>query len=409
MEKLWTKNFSMLTIGSFVSTLGTAAAGFAFGILIYQKTGSPLSLALFTVANIIPRIITGFIAGPYIDRHSRKKTIVGLNFLFALFFMTIAIVLFTGYFNVIVFTLLASVFGVIDSVYQLSFLSIYPEIVTRGNHSRAYSLYSITGPLSIALMAPIAAYVIDHFEFGIAYLLGFNMITYLFAAVMQMGIHIEEKLNQKKVNELKFLEDLKEGFHYYKIEKGIMGIAILFAAFSFVYASQDLLRMPYFVSSDTYTLQHYSFLLTASSIGRIIGGIIHYTFKYPPHKRFIIAVFIYLIVETMSATTLYMPYVLMLTFSFIVGLLSVTSYNIRMAATQVYIPTELRGRVNSTQNLLWHIGGILGALSAGFLAEYTMLDYRFIVLILASVSITSIFLIPIRMKPEFIKIYNADV
>lgn len=409
MEKLWTKNFTMLTIGSFISTMGTAAAGFAFGILIYQKTGSPLSLALFTIANIIPRIITGFIAGPYIDRHSRKKTIVGLNFLFAIFFFAIALVLFSGYFNIIVFTLLASIFGVIDTVYQLSFLSIYPEIVTNGNHSRAYSLYSITGPLSIALITPIAAYIIDHYEFGVAYLLGFNTLTYLFAAVMQINIIIEEKLNQKKVNGLQFLEDLKEGFKYYKIEKGIMGIAILFAAFSFVYATQDLLRMPYFVSSNTYTLQHYSFILTASSIGRIVGGIIHYTFKYPPQKRFLIAICIYLIVETMSASTLYMPYVVMLVFSFIVGLLSVTSYNIRMAATQVYIKTELRGRVNATQNLLWHIGGICGALVAGVLAEYTILEYRFIMLILASVSITAILFIPLRMKSEFIKIYNVDV
>jgi len=324
-------------------------------------------------------------------------------------FFGIAFILFTGYFDVLVFTLLAGVFGIIDTVYQLSFMSMFPEVITRGNHSRAYSLSSLIWPLSAAMMAPIAAFMIDQIVYGIAILMAFNAVTHFIAASVESTIRLDEKLNQKKVSGLQFVEDLKEGFHYYKLEKGIFGIAILFAAFSFVFASHDLLRMPYFINSDVYTLQHFSFLITAASVGRIIGGIVHYTFKYPPHKRYLIAVSVYLTVELLSATMLYMPYVLMITVSFIVGLLSVTSFNIRMTATQVYIPTELRGRVNSTQNLLWHVGGIAGVLTAGFIAEYTTLDYRFILLLLASVSLTTILMVPIRMHHEFKKIYNADI
>ena len=106
---------------------------------------------------------------------------------------------------------------------------------------------------------------------------------------------------------------------------------------------------------------------------------------------------------------LYLPYLAMIGISFVVGLLSVTSYNIRMTATQVYIPAHMRGRVNSTQGLLWNIGAILGALIMGSIAEFTVLDYRLIMLIAAVVSISAIFLIPVRMKNEFKKIYNADI
>jgi MFS transporter, DHA3 family, macrolide efflux protein len=118
---------------------------------------------------------------------------------------------------------------------------------------------------------------------------------------------------------------------------------------------------------------------------------------------------VYLTVELFSATMLYMPYFVMITLSFLVGLLSVTSYNIRMTATQLYIPAHMRGRINSTQGLLWNIGAILGALIIGFIAEYTTYDYRLIMLLSASISIVAIFLIPIRMKSEFVKIYNADI
>lgn len=409
MEKLWTRNFTILTIGSLISALGNSAASVGFGILVYQQTGSPLTLAFFTIANIIPRIITGFVAGPFVDRHSRRKIIYRLDYLSSTLFLGIAIILFTGYFQVVVFTLLASVFGIIDTIYQLAFMSMFPEVITKGNHSKAYSLSSLIWPLSAAIMAPIAAFMIETYVFGIALLMTFNAVTHFIAASVESTISLEEVLNQKEVKGFQFIEDLKEGFHYYHLEKGIFGIAILFAAFSFVYASQDLLRMPYFISSDIYTIQHFSFIISASSVGRIIGGIIHYTFKYPPQKRYLIAVSVYFTVELLSATMLYMPYLVMVIFSFIVGLLSVTSFNIRMTATQVYIPTQLRGRVNSTQNLLWNIGAIIGALVTGLFAEFTMLDYRFIMLLAAVVSMTAILVVPVRMHHEFKKIYNADI
>jgi MFS family permease len=409
MTKLWTRNFSILTIGSLVSALGSSAAGVAFGILIFQRTGSPLSLALYMIANIIPRVLTGFLAGPFVDRHSRIKIIYRLDFLYTIIFSAIAVILFTGYFNVLVFTAVGAFFGMLDTIYQLAFMSIFPEVIEKGQHSKAYSLSSLIWPISAAVMAPIAAFMISEFKDGVAILIAFNALTFLVAAMMETSIKVDETLNKKEVKGFQFIEDLKEGFRYYKFEKGILGIGILFACFSFVYTSHDLLRMPYFIKSDQFTIQDFSFLITASSVGRMLGGFIHYTFKYPPHKRYKIAVTVYFTVEIFSATLLYMPYAIMIVISFLVGLLSVTSYNIRMTATQVYIPSHMRGRINSTQNLLWNIGAVLGALVIGFTAEYSTLDYRLIMLLAAILSIGAILLIPVRMKSEFSKIYNADI
>ena len=104
-----------------------------------------------------------------------------------------------------------------------------------------------------------------------------------------------------------------------------------------------------------------------------------------------------------------MPYFLMIIVSFIVGLLSVTSFNIRMSATQTYLPGHIRGRINSTQQMLWNLGTIVGTLSIGFIAEYSGLEYRFIILCASAISLSAIFLIPLRMKNEFKKIYNVEV
>jgi len=416
--KLWNRNFTILVIGSFISALGSSAAGVAFGIMIFKETGSPLSLALFTIAHIIPRVVTSFLIGPFIDRNSRKKIIVTLDFTYTILFSIIAIILYQGFFNVAVFTAVGALFGVLDTIYQTAFMSMFPEVIPEGQHSKAYSISSLIWPVSAALMAPIAAFMITTFTFGTALLMAFNAITFFMTASMETTIKIEEKLNTSTVVKFQFTTDLKEGINYYKKEKGILGIGILFSAFAFVYAAHDLLRMPYFVNSErlglehfgiVLTLQHFSFLITASAVGRMIGGIIHYIFKYPVQKRFLIAVSVYFTVEILSATMLFLPYGFMIATSFIVGLLSVTSFNIRMSATQTYIPSTIRGRVNSTQSLLWNFGTILGCVLIGLIAEFSSFDYKYILLFVGLVTLSAIFMIPIRMKDEFKKIYNKDV
>jgi MFS family permease len=409
MTQLWNKNFTILTIGSFISALGSAAAGISFSVLIFIETQSPLLLAIFIIANIIPRLISNFVVGPFVDRHSRIKMIYMIDFFYSVIFAIIAIILFTGYFNVWVFMAVAGFIGVIDTLYQTAFMSLFPEVIPKGRHSQAYSISSLIWPISAAVMAPVAMFFIDKFTSGVAILMVFNAVTFVITATLETKIHAEEKLNTSPIIRLQFVSDLKEGFEYFKKEKGILGIGLLFMVFSFVYSVSDLLKMPYFQQSTVYTLVHFSFLISAGAIGRVVGGLFHYLVKLPTHQKFKIAVTVYFVVEILNAIMLFTPYFMMIIFSFIVGVLSVTSFNIRMAATQTYIPSDKRGRVNSVQNLLWNIGAIIGTVIIGLVAEYTDLSYRVIILGAAVFSISAIFLIPISSKQEFMKIYNVEV
>ncbi|MGL5978208.1 MAG: hypothetical protein ACRCZJ_04370 [Erysipelotrichaceae bacterium] len=47
MPSLWTKNFTIITIGSIASMLGSAAANFALGLLIFEKHSRPFSIPSF--------------------------------------------------------------------------------------------------------------------------------------------------------------------------------------------------------------------------------------------------------------------------------------------------------------------------------------------------------------------------
>jgi MFS family permease len=72
-HKLWTKDFTILTIGSAVSMLGNAVSGFALGLLILDYTNSTFLYSLTLVIYTLPRIVMPLLAGPYLDRFSRKR------------------------------------------------------------------------------------------------------------------------------------------------------------------------------------------------------------------------------------------------------------------------------------------------------------------------------------------------
>jgi len=56
-----------------------------------------------------------------------------------------------------------------------------------------------------------------------------------------------------------------------------------------------------------------------------------------------------------------------------------------------------------------NIGAIIGTLIFGVLGEVTNIPYQYLILMAAVVSISAIFLVPVRMHTEFKKIYDVDV
>ena len=55
---------------------------------------------------------------------------------------------------------------------------------------------------------------------------------------------------------------------------------------------------------------------------------------------------------------------------FLTGILGVTSYTIRISATQSYVPDEKKGRFNGAFNMLNTVGSFAGNLIAGALTAF---------------------------------------
>jgi len=78
------RNFALLWAGGLISMAGDGMLYIGLPIYIYQLTHSTLATSLMFIAETVPRIALGSVAGVFVDRWERKRTMVIANGLLAL-------------------------------------------------------------------------------------------------------------------------------------------------------------------------------------------------------------------------------------------------------------------------------------------------------------------------------------
>jgi len=408
-NKLWTKDFTIITLGTVVSMLGNAVAGFAIGLIVLDYTNSIFLYALFMVCYSLPRIVLPMFAGPILDRFPRRRVIYTLDFISCGLYLIIYLLLLKDYFNYASYLVISMLIGSIDSVYSVAYDSFYPTLISEGNFTRAYSIASLIYPLSSAIMVPIAG--VCYKSIGLAPLFLFNAVTFLIAAIAETRIkaresHAENRA-QERFDNTRFLSDLKDGVSYLKRERGLSAISWYFFITMLTNSVCLTLALPYFKAlPNADGVMQYAFVMGASTIGRLLGGGIHYFYRYPAAKKYAIAVAVYISICFIDGTYMFFPFWAMLLFMFCDGVLGVTSYNIRISGTQNYLPDEMRGRFNGLFQMLCILGTIIGQLLAGALGE--KLPIRGTVASAMAFNLLGVFFVMIPNGKHVRKIYNVN-
>ena len=369
---LWTRDFTIITLGSVVSMLGNAMSGFALSLLVLDYTESSLLYAIYIATFTAPQIIAPIFSGAILDRFSRKRTIYTLDFISAGIYAMAAFILSRGWFSFPVLAVWCFIIGTINSVYMVAYESFYPMLITEGNYSKAYSIASVLETLS-AVMIPISTYVYN--KVGIAPLLGINAVCFLTAAIAETQIRAEEKYieTQKATatagesSARRLLRDIGEGFRFLWSEKGLLAVACYFAFSSLAGGASQVITLPYFKGAFPNGEYVYMLVWGMMVVGRTVGGLVHYKVQLPTHRKYAIALTVYIVISMLEGGYLYTPVPVMMAMCLCNGLLGVTSYTIRISATQSYVPDEKKGRFNGAFNMLNTVGSLTGQLVAGAL------------------------------------------
>jgi len=406
MNKLWTRDFTILTIGSIISILGNTLAGFAINLVVLDYSNSVFLFILFMVVFNLPKILVPILAGPILDSFSRRKTIYTLDFISAALYFSLFFILGGGYFNYFVYMILSITFGTIDSIYQVAYESLYPVLVAEGNFRKAYSVSSMIMPLSACVM-PLATFLYERYGIGRVFI--FSAAAFFVAACFETRIrtvetHLKDKSEKYGIREFK--TSFLEGVAYIKGEKGLLVITAYFFV-SMIAGSSDNLALPFFKATPSLSVMLFSIVMGCTVIGRFVGGAVQYKLDYPTDKKFLIALIVYISISILDMWYLFTPVYVMAIMCFCMGLLGVTSYNIRISTTQSYIPDSNRARFNGAFQMFMNAGFIIGQLASGALADH--IPIRAVLIIFNSLSLCAAFGIMWRGRRHVKPIYNRTV
>ena len=404
---LWTRDFTIITLGSVISMFGNALAGFAISLFVLDYTNTPLYYAVFVFLYTLPQLAAPLIAGPLMDRFSRRRTIYSLDFLSAGLYLAIALVLHLGRMPFWCLALFTFLIGTVHSTYQVAYQSFYPMLITEGNFSRAYSIAGTLETLS-AVMVPVSLFLYQ--RFGLAPLLLGNGCCFLGAALCEMRISDVEKEkgpgSEEPYSFSAYWADAKEGVRYLWGEKGLLCITLYFVFLSFAGGAEGVVTLPYFRSAFENGEWVYMTTWGFMVLGRGLGGLLQYKIRYPAAIKYALALGVYCVVNTLQGSYLFLPVNGMRVACFLLGILGVTSYTIRSSATQSYVPHDKKGRFNGAFIMLTTSGSLLGEALAGGCT--TFLPMRAILAIFMGVALLAALIIIGGGRKHVKPLYNRE-
>ena len=406
---LWTRDFTIITLGSVVSMVGNSLSGFAMSLMVLDYTSSSLFYAIYIMVFTLPQLIVPVFSGAILDRFSRKKTIYTLDYISSLLYLAVGLLLFNGWFNYPLFALFVFILGSIQSIYQVAYQSFYPMLISEGNFSKAYSVASMLESVTVFIV-PVSTLVYN--VFGIGPLMLANALCFFIAATVETRIKSEEKyVEEQKATEEKnkihqMLSDTKKGFEYLWQEKGLFFIALYFLFSSISGGASNVIYLPYMKANFAHGEYYYLLFGGFMMLGRVITSSWHYRNKLPVNKKFLITFIVYTTLSLINGALLYLPLTIMFILGFIQGCMGVTSYTIRISATQSYVPDEKKGRFNGAFNMLSVLGCLIGEGIAGVLSE--LMDMRLVVVLVEVVVFASAVLIMGGGRKSVAPIYNRE-
>ncbi|MDQ4076556.1 MAG: MFS transporter [Chloroflexota bacterium] len=135
------RNFTLLWIAQFISTMGGGLTAIAASILVYRVTGSALSVGLMLMATALPSLFVGLVAGVFVDRYDRKRIMVAAELLRALLIALIPLLLPFGIAWLYVIVTLSSA---IAQFFNPAHASVLPEVASDEELAAANSFMTVS-------------------------------------------------------------------------------------------------------------------------------------------------------------------------------------------------------------------------------------------------------------------------
>lgn len=383
------KNFTLYSLGKFVSLLGSNMLQFALSLYVLAVTGSATIFASMLSILIIPRLLLSPIAGVFGDWFDRKKSIIFLDFLNSVIIGVFFIIYFiSGGINIALLYVFVILLEITEIFFHSSIAGILPSIVEKEDLMQANATNSLINNIG-QLLAPIIGSLIYGY-FGMQGILLICVISFFLSAVSELFLVVPKThVTPERIDLSQFKLDLYEGIKVIKDNKFISSIIGIATIVNFCVGPLFSIGLIFVLKEVLKTTDYqYGIFQMTLSLSMILTPILLSGFikKIPIGKLSFITLFsisILTILMSIGPSSLLInrvnsniiPFIFILLVSFLVGM---TATVINIATGTLFsqiVPIELMGRTSTVFNLVVTIFIPIGQMIFGLLYDIIPSSY----------------------------------
>ncbi len=266
------RNFLLLAQGLGVSNIGNAiqiTAVVWYILSSVDKAHSGFILSLYSLCLLVPIIITGPVAGVYVDRIDRKLIIAGSDLICGILFLILCLLTFFNFFplpSLFIITIMISFFF---SFFNPAVNAVLPCIVHGDDLIRANSITQMTTQISFVIGAAVSGLL--YHKIGIIGVFFLNGISYMISGISEIFINIP-KLSKTCKEKTHILKDLLSGLIYVKNDKPILILFLYFFLFCFAGRPFSTLLIPKIINYNlNLNASYFGYFNSSVACGGIIG------------------------------------------------------------------------------------------------------------------------------------------
>ncbi|MEH2259951.1 MFS transporter [Nostoc sp.] len=263
------RNFRLYYIGQAISLIGTSMTQVATSWLIYRLTDSAWLLGLVGFASQIPTLLLIPVGGIIADRWNRHQILLVAQILGMLQSLALTWLALSGTINIKYIAILGVLQGMINAFDIPTRQAFLPETVGKENLGNAFALYSSLVSVTSMLGPAIAGLLIVALGSGLCFLI--DSISYIAVIIALLAIRLTSR--KAIISKRKPLEELKTSFKYafgfLPIRSVLIGSALVCCVWGFYLALGPIFAKEILQGGPN----TFGFLMTASSLGTLAGGI----------------------------------------------------------------------------------------------------------------------------------------
>ena len=381
MEKYnnWKLKFYTIWAGQAVSLITSAILQMAIIFYLTEKTGSAMVLSMASLVGFLPYAVFGPAIGVLVDRHDRKKIMIGADLIIAAAGAVLAIVALYMELPVWIVMIVLFIRSIGTAFHTPALNAVTPLLVPEEQLTKCAGYSQSLQSISYIVSPAVAALLYSVWDLNA--IIAIDVLGAVIASITVAIVRIPKLGDQVQSLEPNFIREMKEGIVVMRQNKGLFALLLLGTLYTFVYmpinALYPLISMEYFNG----TPMHISITEIAFASGMLAGGLILGRLGSYEKRVPLITGSFFMMGASLAIAGLLPPsgFSIFVVSCAIMGL-SVPFYSgVQTALFQQKIKPEYLGRVFSFTGSIMSLAMPLGLILSGFFADRIGINHWFLI------------------------------